>query len=392
MGLVFGIPVKNVLRDTEAVFNLFGINAFAAEAGVDGTLSKVKETLVDKWDALFGREASSGDGEAGGTGRDKSDSGYYGIYADSKESLWDKITDKSYAERQKADREKRVSDIEKDVEGLSGDERDDAIWKAATKNYTRYVNDGEMDVLQKMRRTLGELGGDVEKFDESVLSKVKTAYKKNIGGDLGMLVTYDEYLMGQGFTEEKISSEIIAKSETAKEFQKQVCLNDYDAAVDALADLISAGITENDIYALYYNRAKSIDASDYSGGVFIAPVSGRISSGYGYRDAPTAGASSFHQAIDIAAPAGSDVVAADGGKVTRADWGNGYGWTVEILHGDGRYTKYSHLQGYTVQKGDVVSQGQLIGYVGSTGVSTGSHLDFKVKEGGQWVNPMNYLQ
>lgn len=392
MGLVFGIPVKNVLRDTEAIFNLFGINVFAAEAGVDGMVSKVKGTLMDKWAGLFGREDSSGDGEAGGAGRDKSDPGYYGIYADSKESLWDKITDKSYAERQKADREKRVSDIEKDVEGLSGDERDDAIWKAATKNYTRYVNDGEMDVLQEMRWTLGELGGDVEKFDESVLGKVKTAYKKNIGGDLGMLVTYDEYLMGQGFTEEKISSEIIAKSETAKEFQKQVCLNDYDAAVDALADLISAGITENDIYALYYNRAKSIDASDYSGGVFIAPVSGRISSGYGYRDAPTAGASSFHQAIDIAAPAGSDVVAADGGKVTRADWGNGYGWTVEILHGNGRYTKYSHLQGYTVQKGDVVSQGQLIGYVGSTGVSTGPHLDFKVKEGGQWVNPMNYLQ
>ncbi len=392
MGLVFGIPVKNVLRDAKAVFNAFGINAFAAEAGCGETLSREKEPLMDKWAALFGGKASGRDGETGGENRDESDSEYYGIYAGSKESLWDKITDKTYSERKQEDREKRVSDIEKNVKGLSGGERDEAIWKAVTKNYIRYVEDGEMDVLREMRWTLDRLGGNVDKFDESILSKVKTAYKKNIGGDLGMLAMYAEYLLGQGFTEEKISSGIIANSETAKKFQKQVCLNDCNAAADALADLISAGIMENDIYALYDNRAKAIDASDYSSGTFLAPVSGRISSGYGYRDAPSARASSLRQAIDIAAPAGADVVAADGGQVTKAGWSSGYGWTVEILHGNGRYTKYSHLQGYAVQKGDVVRRGQLIGYVGSTGVSMEPHLDFKVKEGGQWVNPMDYLQ
>lgn len=390
LGLVLGIPIKNVLREIETIFGAFGIDVFAGEVG--SAENEVKETIADKWEAFlsgFGIKASKKQDDKG---HDRSDPEYYGIYADDGPGLWDKLTDKSYAERKVEDRQKRIADIEKEVKGLFGEERDEAIWKAVTENYTRYIKDGELDVLEEMRRTLEALDGDVEIFDERVLSKVKSAYKNNIGGDLDKLVTYDEYLFEQGYTAEKISQEIIAKSDTATEFQKQMCLRDYDAAVDALANLISAGITEADIYALYYNRHKAIDASDFSTGGLIAPTNGTITSGFGYRNAPTAGASSYHQAIDIGAPEGSDVVAADGGKVTRADWGGGYGWTVEILHGNGRYTKYSHLQGYTVQKGDVVSQGQLIGYVGSTGTSTGPHLDFKVKENGQWVDPMNYFR
>ena len=131
-------------------------------------------------------------------------------------------------------------------------------------------------------------------------------------------------------------------------------------------------------------------ASAYNG-TFIWPVdSTYVSSAYGERSAPTAGASTYHQAIDISAAAGSPIYAAADGTVAIATYNNGLGNYVTITHGSDTSTRYSHMTNYIVQPGQYVTQGQIIGYVGSTGIATGNHLDFAVVNNGTAVDPLQY--
>jgi murein DD-endopeptidase MepM/ murein hydrolase activator NlpD len=99
-----------------------------------------------------------------------------------------------------------------------------------------------------------------------------------------------------------------------------------------------------------------------------------------------------HRAIDIDGNSGDPVVAADGGTVTFAGWSGGYGYCVLINHGNGMTTRYAHCSKLSVSKGDKVSKGEVIGRVGSTGRSTGSHLHFEVIVNGTPRNPLNYLK
>jgi murein DD-endopeptidase MepM/ murein hydrolase activator NlpD len=126
---------------------------------------------------------------------------------------------------------------------------------------------------------------------------------------------------------------------------------------------------------------------------FIWPLSGgRISSYFGRRKSPTAGASSYHKGIDIATPTGSSVYASSGGVVTSAGWNGGYGYAVVIRHPDGHSTRYGHLSKILVSVGQSVSQGQTIARSGSTGVSTGPHLHFEIIENGVQVDPLPFLR
>lgn len=115
-----------------------------------------------------------------------------------------------------------------------------------------------------------------------------------------------------------------------------------------------------------------------------------ISSLFGNREAPTAGASSNHQALDIGAAAGTPIYAASSGTVQLAGANGGYGNTVFIDHGSGTSTLYAHMNNYVVSPGEYVQQGQIIGYVGSTGVATGPHLHYEVRVDGQKVDPLQY--
>ena len=125
---------------------------------------------------------------------------------------------------------------------------------------------------------------------------------------------------------------------------------------------------------------------------YIKPISGgRLSSGFGRRNAPTKGASTYHKGIDWATPTGTAVMASSAGTVTRAGWGSGYGYVVYIRHADGRETRYGHLSKILVSTGQTVSQGQKIALSGNTGVSTGPHVHFEILINGSQVNPLNYL-
>lgn len=116
-----------------------------------------------------------------------------------------------------------------------------------------------------------------------------------------------------------------------------------------------------------------------------------MTSPFGYRTPPTGGASSYHQGVDLAGPEGTPIYAARSGRVTVAGWSNAAGYYVTINHLDGFSSIYMHLSSYCVSSGATVSQGQLIGYMGNTGVSTGSHLHFGIAYNGAYVNPASYV-
>lgn len=123
-------------------------------------------------------------------------------------------------------------------------------------------------------------------------------------------------------------------------------------------------------------------------GLIRTPVEGaRMSSGFGMRFHPILGFSRMHQGLDFAAPTGTPVVASAGGKVIQAGWGGGYGNVVKIEHRNGLVTRYAHLSRIDVKNGQAVNQGQRIGAVGSTGLSTGPHLHYEVWLNGKPVNP-----
>ena len=129
----------------------------------------------------------------------------------------------------------------------------------------------------------------------------------------------------------------------------------------------------------------------YPTGTFRWPISGRITSGFGGRSSPGGIGSTNHQGIDIAGSYGTPVYAADGGTVTYAGWMGGYGYLVEINHGNGYVTRYGHNSSLTVSVGQHVYKGQQIARVGSTGNSTGNHCHFEVRYNGVARNPLNYL-
>ena len=126
-------------------------------------------------------------------------------------------------------------------------------------------------------------------------------------------------------------------------------------------------------------------------GKFAWPVAGTITSGFGNRIHPIFGVMRFHSGIDIAAPYGTPVKAADGGQVVQAGYFGGYGYSVMLYHGGGFATWYAHLSSINVSMGQPVQRGQVIGLVGSTGWSTGPHLHFEVRINGAPQNPRAYL-
>lgn len=126
---------------------------------------------------------------------------------------------------------------------------------------------------------------------------------------------------------------------------------------------------------------------------FVWPVASYvyISSRFGLRVHPITGETKSHTGMDIASNQGTSVYAADGGTVTLASWNGGYGNCIMIDHGNGYVTLYGHLSGYAISEGQAVSQGSVIGYVGSTGNSTGPHLHFEVLQNGSRIDPEQFF-
>lgn len=155
------------------------------------------------------------------------------------------------------------------------------------------------------------------------------------------------------------------------------------------AGTTASGAASGSTGGTYYEN--NSNASGAYNGSFIWPVdSTYITSRYGERSAPTAGASTNHKALDIGAKSGDPIYAAADGQVANATYNDGLGYYVSIEHDGETATRYSHMTNFIVQPGEYVKQGQIIGYVGESGIATGSHLDYAVIKNGQQVDPMQY--
>ncbi|HEV2595730.1 MAG TPA: M23 family metallopeptidase [Sphingomicrobium sp.] len=173
----------------------------------------------------------------------------------------------------------------------------------------------------------------------------------------------------------------------------------FDMVLGADGDLLYAGLERIGSSSLQLvrwtenGRTQWVDATNVAKPVEVEsgmamPAQGPITSYFGYRYHPILHFTRFHAGVDIGASWGSPIVAAGDGRVVGAGWGGGFGREVEIAHAGGLTSIYGHMSTIVAQAGSFVRAGQLIGYVGSSGLSTGPHLHFEVRQGRTPVNPL----
>lgn len=190
---------------------------------------------------------------------------------------------------------------------------------------------------------------------------------------------------------EALEEELEARSEELRaEVERQrTLLARVEAEIAELEGTLAALEKEEDgIRSLIAARSSS---GGRAPGQLVRPVPGVIESGFGPRFHPILGYSRMHNGLDMHCGSGDAIVAAEAGTVILAGTKGGFGKTIMIDHGGGMVTLYAHQSGYAVSTGDSVGAGQVVGYCGSTGLSTGPHLHFEVRINGDPVNPANYL-
>lgn len=225
-------------------------------------------------------------------------------------------------------------------------------------------------------------------------------------GQAALQVTKAELEASQATMEEKrkdadaLLAELIA---TGEEYQayidaKELEENELSIKIDDAEQLY-----ENAKYQEWLATSVATTPS-YSGGTagegttiggltWLKPTTySRVSSPYGWRIHPVYGDWRFHNGIDLSASSGTPIVATRSGKVVVAQYSSSAGYYVTVDHQDGFQSKYLHMTHYIVGVGDYVTAGQVIGYVGSTGVSTGAHLHFTITYNGNYVNPADYIK
>lgn len=238
---------------------------------------------------------------------------------------------------------------------------------------------------------------DVLTNDEEIYNKIVDTgvsyYKYYIilldGQPKYYLATYEEAESVINKLKEKNSNNINKISITEKYDTNVVEFANVDACVEALYEKKVVVVKKKPTYSTITGTAAqgtNKPSNKVNLGIsLIQPVNGRISSRYGPRGR------SYHRGLDIAAPGGTPIKAAAGGTVVNAGYSSSYGYLVILSHGNGIQTYYAHCSKLYVSKGQTVSQGHVIGAVGSTGNSTGNHLHLEVRVNGVTQNPQNYV-
>lgn len=187
--------------------------------------------------------------------------------------------------------------------------------------------------------------------------------------------------------EQKGHKDSLSRQQQDKKAVLSVVNQEKASYEQALAELEAAS---QEVEALI---RRSQSGSQLGSGAFTWPAPGyaNITSPYGMRYHPILKVRKMHTGMDIGAPMGARIVAADSGTVIYSGWMGAYGQTIIIDHGKGLSTLYGHQSSLLVSNGQAVSKGQTIGKVGSTGWSTGAHLHFEVRINGQYTDPRNYV-
>ena len=257
-----------------------------------------------------------------------------------------------------------------------------------------------VDLIDVLNRT--EYMDQVRLYDQNILQTYLDK-KKKLSIQRTLQTTLRDAIVSVG---EDYNTEYEAVQLLLAEKKRQV--EGFDNALDPMqqeADKIEQMYNELDLKIASYEAAASggayvsvdgkiiIPSIEGKGGlVWPMPSSYDITSYFGYRNAPTAGASSYHRGIDISCSMGSHVISAMDGTVIYTGYMGSGGITVMVDHGGGVSTVYHHLSSYAVKEGDVVKKGQLIAFSGSTGVSTGPHLHFGVRINGEYTDPLQFYR
>ena len=202
-------------------------------------------------------------------------------------------------------------------------------------------------------------------------------------------------LTQQTLEERRDDSDDLLRQLIAKQEEFQALLDESEAAQDELMQQIAQKEKElkEAQYDEYLAKLAAMGNAPPSNATWVTPVSNyTLSSPFGNRLHPVLGVYRKHNGIDMACPKGTPIYATRAGKVTTAAYqAGGAGYYVSINHLDGFSSIYMHMTNYVVSAGQTVTQGQLIGYVGSTGISTGPHLHVGISYAGTYVNPLAYI-
>jgi murein DD-endopeptidase MepM/ murein hydrolase activator NlpD len=220
--------------------------------------------------------------------------------------------------------------------------------------------------------------------DEQRASDAIAAGEVTLSADIAELESAEERLGS-------LQNELQRSSDSLQEEyrQQRILLASFDAEIEEIeGEIASLDKEQSSIKKLIAERAKAAGAAP---GSLIRPVPGGISSGFGPRIHPIYGYSLMHSGADMNGGMGQKIVAAAAGTIFFAGVKGGYGNSIMIDHGGGMVTLYAHQSSFAVSDGQKVNVGQVIGYVGSSGVSTGPHLHFEVRINGNPVDPAKYL-
>lgn len=232
--------------------------------------------------------------------------------------------------------------------------------------------------------------GKIVALDASLISGIARDYDKIQVDKKDLTRNTNEIKELAGEVEEN-KKVISAKAEEVKELYNELKgrREQYEKQVAELEK--SSQELEREIVKKIAERRRQNVTISGNTGALDWPLRGRLTSYYGYRRHPYWGGRSMHTGLDIAAPYGEAIRAADGGEVIFSGWWDGYGKAIVIDHGKDISTVYAHMSRLYLQAGNQVKKGQIIGLVGSTGYSTGPHLHFEVRIKGKPKNPLSFL-
>lgn len=344
--------------------------------------------------------------------------------------------------KQQKNTKSQIQDKKKEIQDIKTEERNvsleiqelDKKLNQATEELNSVVKEIEKltSQISQTEEELVETEKDLEEKNDTFNSRLRVMYKTRNTGYLEVLLTsasikdfFSKQQMIKSIAEHDVElinyikekkQEIEIKKSKLEEDKANIELskvklearrNDLNKATRAKEDLM-AKLQENiklaeSEYDKLNKEAKELETKiiqstvrtgAYTGGVMMWPVQGytRISSPYGYRIHPIFKTRKLHTGIDIPAPTGTNIFAAEEGTVIHTGSLGGYGQTVMIDHGGGIVTLYAHNSSITVSKGQDVSKGSVIAKAGSTGYSTGPHLHFEVRKNGSYVDPLPWVR
>ena len=254
------------------------------------------------------------------------------------------------------------------------------------------VAEADQRMLEELDAIAQEIEADRQSLEDEMAAQeeAKAALAEQEATLQAQRSEADAYLIELAAAYDNLTDEYLANEAEEEALRKEIMEAQaaYEAALSAEEAERLAQQNQNNVAG---SGSTSNVTPSTSG--FISPLPGGayVTCAYGWRIHPIWGDKRFHSGVDLGDSQGTPIYAIAAGTVTTATYGDANGYYVSISHGNGYGSVYCHMTNYIVSVGDSVSQGQVIGYVGSTGWSTGPHLHFEIHVNGSTVNPMDYI-